>query len=47
MPLVRRFKSYVNLSTTLPKLTRLLREFRFEPLARLLPGGGTTSRVGT
>ena len=43
MPLVRRFKSYVNLSTTLPKLARLLRDFQFQPLARLLPGNGGRS----
>lgn len=38
MSWLRRFKSYVNLSTTLPKLERLLSEFRFGPLQHLLPG---------
>jgi len=37
MPLLRRFKSYVNLGTTLSKLDRLLTEFRFKPLAELEP----------
>jgi hypothetical protein len=39
MPLLRRFKSYVNLSTALPKLTRLLHDFHFSPLQYLLPAG--------
>jgi polysaccharide deacetylase family protein (PEP-CTERM system associated) len=39
MPLARRFKSYVNLRTTLPKLERLLGEFTFGSLAGLLPPG--------
>jgi len=37
MPLVRRLKSYVNLSTTLPKLQRLLTHFRFKALDQFLP----------
>ncbi|MFP6580025.1 MAG: XrtA system polysaccharide deacetylase [Myxococcota bacterium] len=36
MPLGRRFRSYVNLASTVPKLTRLLREFRFAPLRDVL-----------
>lgn len=41
MPWIRRFKSYVNLSTTLPKLERLLTDFQFTPLADLLPAPGS------
>ncbi len=37
MPLLRRLKSYVNLSTTLPKLERLLKDFALGPLRRLVP----------
>lgn len=37
MSLARRFKSYVNLSTTFPKLERLLKTFRFQPLRELVP----------
>ena len=36
MSLSRRFRSYVNLSTTAPKLGRLLQDFRFGPLADVL-----------
>lgn len=36
MPASRRFRSYVNLRTTVPKLKRLLRDFRFGPLAEVL-----------
>jgi polysaccharide deacetylase family protein (PEP-CTERM system associated) len=39
MPWVRRFKSYVNLKSTPAKFGRLLEEFRFAPLAELLPVG--------
>jgi polysaccharide deacetylase family protein (PEP-CTERM system associated) len=38
MPWLRRFKSYVNLKGTPAKFARLLEDFRFVPLADLLPG---------
>jgi polysaccharide deacetylase family protein (PEP-CTERM system associated) len=37
MPWLRRFKSYVNLRTTPVKFVRLLEDFRFAPLAEMLP----------
>lgn len=36
MPLKRRFKSYVNLDTTLPKIRRLLQDFRFGTVSESL-----------
>jgi polysaccharide deacetylase family protein (PEP-CTERM system associated) len=36
MSLPRRFKSYVNIRTTEPKIRRLLTEFRFKPLGEFL-----------
>ncbi len=40
MNLPRRFKSYVNLHTTEPKLRSLLRDFQFAPLLEVLDEGG-------
>ncbi len=54
MPLHRRFKSYVNLHTAMGKLDRLLRDFSWEPMVRVLdrilptdrsPEGVTTVRA--
>lgn len=36
MSATRRFRSYVNLTSTEPKLRRLLHDFRFRPLAQIL-----------
>lgn len=36
MPAIRRFKSYVNLATTRPKLERLIEDFEFRTLAEIL-----------
>ena len=36
MPLARRFKSYVGLSTTRPKIQNLIRDFKFSSFANLL-----------
>ncbi len=51
MPLHRRFKSYVNLHTTLGKLDKLLTDFRWsttmDVLDRALPRPGTTGDVQT
>jgi polysaccharide deacetylase family protein (PEP-CTERM system associated) len=43
MPLLRRFKSYVNLSTTPAKFARLLEDFQFAPLADLIPARPRTA----
>ena len=40
MSLSRRFRSYVNLATTAPKLGRLLQDFRFGPLSEVLQERG-------
>ena len=40
MSLSRRFRSYVNLETTVPKLGRLLEDFRFGPLSEVLQERG-------
>ena len=42
MPAVRRFKSYVNLDSMMPKLDRLMERLRFRPLHELVLDPSTT-----